>query len=409
MKILLINKFYYLSGGAERYLFEWEKLLRARGHEVLLYCMAHPMNRPSPQERFFVRQVTFDTGQPTWKKTRAAVHAIWCREARTKLRALLQAEGAPDIVHLHSFMFQLTPSILRPLIARRIPIVQTCHEYSTVCVNQRLFNQRTNRVCEECLHSTTLSPLWKRCIKGSFAPSAVGWAAGLAARWPAGNRKHIRRFFAPSNFMREKLIQGGLPSERVVFVPHFIEAEAISPSDAPGDYMLFFGRLVPQKGVLTFLRAAEKCPGIPCKILGDGPLDETVRTRITERRLSNVQPLGRLEGDPLWNTLRAARAVVVPSEWHEPFGLVILESMAAGRPVIASRVAGPAEIVEHNRDGLLFDMGDADALANTMRQLWNDPSAARELGRHGRDKVLDRFSPAGHYDIMMKHCKDIAR
>jgi len=409
VKILLINKFHYLSGGAERYLFEWEKLLRARGHEVMLHCMTHPKNRPCPQDRFFVRQVTFDAGQSTRQKARAALHAVWCREASARLRALLEAEGSPDIAHLHSFMFQLTPSILRPLIERRIPIVQTCHEYSPVCVNQRLFNQRTNRICEACLKSTTLSPLWKRCIKGSFAASAVGWAAGLAARWPAGNRKHIRRFFTPSSFMREKLIEGGLPSGRVAVVPHFIEAEAISPSDSAGDYMLFFGRLVPQKGVLTFLRAAEQCPGIPCKILGDGPLTEIVRSRIAERGLSNVQPLGRLEGEPLWNALRAARAVVVPSEWYEPFGLVILEGMAAGRPVIASRVAGPAEIVEHERDGLLFEMGDAAALANAMRRLWNDPSTARELGRHGRAKALERFSPASHYDIMIKHFRDVAR
>lgn len=407
MKILLINKFYYLSGGAERYLFEWENLLRSHGHEVLIFSMSHPRNRPCAQERFFVKQVTFNQPLSPWEKIRAATRAIWSNEARTKLRALLEAEGAPDIAHLHSFMFQLTPAILSPLVERNVPIVQTCHEYSPVCVNQRLYNQRTNRICEQCLTSGPASALRARCIKGSLSASIAGYLAGLADRQIAKSRKHIQRYFAPSEFMRGKLITRGLPPERVHTVPHFIAPDTFQPSDEPGQYMLFFGRLVAQKGIDTFLQAAEKCPNIPCKIAGSGPLENKVRAQIAERGLHNIELLGHLEGEPLNRTVRSARAIVVPSEWYEPFGLVILEAMAAARPVIAARIAGPAEIIAHERDGLLFEPGNAEALSDAMTQLWNNAAQAQKLGRNARDKALDKFSPAKHYHTIIKHFEDV--
>src|SRR3989304_10055480 len=115
MKVLLINKFYFLSGGAERYLYEWEKLLRLHGHDVIVFSMRHPDNRPCKQERFFVREVSFGTGLTLSDKLRAALHSIWSYEAARNLRAMLKEEGRPDIAHLHSFVYQLTPSILEPL------------------------------------------------------------------------------------------------------------------------------------------------------------------------------------------------------------------------------------------------------------------------------------------------------
>lgn len=207
--------------------------------------------------------------------------------------------------------------------------------------------------------------------------------------------------------MRGKLITGGLPPERVHTVPHFIVPDEVQPSDEPGNTMLFFGRLVAQKGIDTFLRAAEKCPEVPCKIAGGGPLEDNVRAQIAEHHLHNVQLLGHLEGEPLSQAVRSARAIAVPSEWYEPFGLVILEAMIAAKPVIAARIAGPAEIIAHERDGLLFEPGNAEALSDAMTQLWNNAAQAQELGRNARNKALDKYSPTKHYHTIMKHFEDV--
>ena len=409
MRILLINKFYYLAGGRERYLFAWEKMLREHGHEVMVFSMTHPRNRPCDQSQYFVDEVRFGADQSPLAKIRAAAHALWSTEARRKLKALIDAEGPPDIAHVRSYLFQLTPSILAPLKRHGVPIVQSCPDYAPVCVNQHLYNDRTQTICEACLRVGQLAPLWQRCMKGSFTASATGCLAGLIDRHLVGSRKHIDRYVTSSAFMRAKLLEGGLPRDRVVHVPHFMDAQGIAAADGPGDYVLFFGRLVQQKGIRTFLDAAARLPHIPCKVLGGGPLEAEVRARIAERNLNTVECLGHCEGESLWDAIRNARAVVVPSEWYEPFGLVILEAMAAARPVIATDIAGPGEIVADGEDGLLVPPGDSQALAESMKRLWSDAELAQELGRRGRARVVAEYAPEIHYQRLMQVFEEVAR
>lgn len=409
MRILLINKFYRLSGGAERHLFDWESLLRSRGHDVKVFSMRHPENRPCEQEKHFVEGVEFGMAMPWRNRMAAGLHAIWNAEARDRLDGLLRETGRPDVAHLHSYMFHLTPSIFLPLRRLGVPVVQTCHDYAPVCVNQHLYDNRSGNICEACLHVGRLAPLWRRCMKGSFLWSAAGCAAGLVDRYLVGTRRIVSLFFAPSEFMRRKLVEGGLPAERIVHMPHFVDAESIVPADTPGEFILFFGRLVPQKGLFTFLRAAAMRPDIPCAVLGGGDLEKAAGEWLRDRGIANVRLLGRLDGEALWHAVRRARAVVVPSEWYEPFGLVVLEAMAAARAVIASRIGGPAEIVSHGETGLLFAAGEADALSQAMSALWHDPDLAIAMGRAGRERALQRYRPDAYYSRVMAHFEALVR
>ena len=157
--------------------------------------------------------------------------------------------------------------------------------------------------------------------------------------------------------------------------------------------MLFLGRLVPQKGIWTFLHAARLAPEIPCRVVGAGALEPAARAFVAENRLANVQVLGHKEGGELTEIIRGARGEVAPSEWYEPFGLVILEAMAAARPVIATRIAGPAEIVADREDGILVAPGHAEELAGAFRALWSDAERARAMGKNGRIRSKRNTAP----------------
>jgi glycosyltransferase involved in cell wall biosynthesis len=200
-----------------------------------------------------------------------------------------------------------------------------------------------------------------------------------------------------------------MPARRVFHVPHFIRPDWIAPSQARGDYILFLGRLVPEKGIWTFLKAAALLPDVPFKVSGAGALEEAVRAHVRQRNLRHVEVLGHRDGAELQEIVRAARAVTVPSEWHEPFSLVILEAMAAARPVIASRVAGPAEIISHGVDGLLAAPGNAEEFAAAFRALWSDPARAIEMGRRGLVKTQTHYTPDDHYRRLMRHFERIRR
>ena len=399
MKVLLINKFYFPSGGAERCVFEWERALRERGHETAVFSMAHPRNAAGPQSPWFVSRVDFTGAGGPLGRFRAAVRSVYSREARRKLRALV-GEVRPDVAHVHSYCYQLTPSVFDPLREAGIPVVQTAHEYYHVCANQRLLNSRTSAICEQC-RTTGLAPLWTRCVKGSLAASAAACAAKTVDRVLGMSRRGIDRVVTPSAFMRNKMIEFGQRAERIVHVPNFVDTDDIQAAPGPGSHVLFVGRLVRHKGPLTLLRAAAQLRDVPIKFVGDGPLSDELRAAAQEQGLDNVEFSGFLQGSELRRAVADSRAVVVPSEWYENASLVVLEAMAAARAVVASDIGGIGEQVRHEQEGLLFRPGDVEGLVACLRRLWDNPEEAASLGRKGRARAESLFSVETHYQSLM--------
>jgi glycosyltransferase involved in cell wall biosynthesis len=154
----------------------------------------------------------------------------------------------------------------------------------------------------------------------------------------------------------------------------------------------FVGRLVQQKGVPHLLRASEillrRASDVALVVVGDGPLRGEVE-RFARRHPGRVVVLGDRRDVPTWMAL--FDVLVVSSEW-EPFGIVALEAMAAGRPVVAFGVDGLPEVVAHEETGLLAPAGDAEALAAGVERVLTDPELARRMGRAARRTVEDRFS-----------------
>jgi glycosyltransferase involved in cell wall biosynthesis len=203
-------------------------------------------------------------------------------------------------------------------------------------------------------------------------------------------RRHISRFIALSPFSREWLIEhAGLAPDRIDVVAPAVALPADAADPAAGGYVAYAGRFAPYKGIPTLLEAAEQT-GIPVKLARSArnieqmPLPEGVEVLVNRNRA---------ELDAFY---RGARMLVLPSVWFETFGLVGAEAMSHGIPVIASRIGAVANLVEEERDGLLFAPGDADDLAARMTRLWNDPALCRRLGSAARRKVATGWTADHH-------------
>lgn len=166
----------------------------------------------------------------------------------------------------------------------------------------------------------------------------------------------------------------------------------------PGPYVLFVGRLAPNKGLRTLVEAfralADQDPGASLVLVGaDGGMDRSLAARGRELGLSSrIFRVGHVEDDALLAAaLRDAQLFVLPSE-YEAFGLVLLEALSQGTPVIASRVGGIPEFIEDGRAGLLVPPADVSALAEALLRLWSDANGARAMGRYGREQVVPRYS-----------------
>jgi hypothetical protein len=189
--------------------------------------------------------------------------------------------------------------------------------------------------------------------------------------------------------MADRLLDMAVPRERLVVKPHFVA----DPGPRPGppsasDEVLFIGRLAPGKGIDTLLEAWPAVGlGLRLAVVGDGPLAAGLEDRVPE----GVELLGWRSRAEVTERLLRARALVMPTEWYEPFGMVLIEAMSAGLPVIVTTAAGARTIVS-GRESLVVPPGRPEALAVAITSLDDDTVDAE--GAANRARFEDRYTEA---------------
>ena len=169
MKILMIDKYYFIKGGAERCFFELKQLLESRGHKVVPFSMKHPKNFPSKYTPYFVENIDFNPSsfiQKVYTGIQSIERIIYSKQAQDRIRKLIR-KTKPDIAHLHMIDHQISPSILSVLKNEGIPVVQTVHTYKPICPNYRLYNERRGEICEKCINGSYYHAILTRCHKNS--------------------------------------------------------------------------------------------------------------------------------------------------------------------------------------------------------------------------------------------------
>ncbi len=403
--ILLINKFYHdigPAGGVGRYILQEEQDLLAAGWTVVPFAIADEDAHPSPWSRFFVRPRDYSRARWSAGAAADALSLLWNREAARNLDRLID-EVRPDAAHIHNIYHHLSPAILKVLARRRIPTVQTLHDLRLLCPAIHML--RDGEVCERCRGGRFHHAVLGRCVKGSYAASLLAAAETWGQRTGRLYTDVVGRFLCPSEFLRGKYVEWGFPAEKLSHLPNFVDVDAWRPADdsvaVPGGEPtgFYFGRLSPEKGIATLLEAAARIEADPqgaalrLRIAGSGPAEAGLRARAAELGLRRVEFLGPLGAGRLREELAAARFTVLPSECYENGPLALLESFAAGVPVVGSDIGGIPEHIDDGRDGLLFAPGDPAALAAAMRRATLFGPEARAAARA---KAVSRYGRAAH-------------
>ncbi len=400
MKILMVDKYFFVKGGAERYMFELAKVLEANGHEIIPFAMQHDDSFATPYADYFVSNIEYNPASAFGKITtvlRAGGRMIYSLEARNCMERLIE-KTQPDVAHLHMIDHQLSPSILDALKKHNIPVIQTVHQYKLACPNYRLYNPATGQICEKCLGGNLLHPIRERCHKGSLVASSMISIESTLHRLSRIYEKNIDIFHVPSHFMGSKLEQAGVGIGKLRHLFYTINMQDFEPHFSSGEYLLYFGRLADEKGLLTLLQASRLYRTAPLYIVGDGPQRPILEEFVLRHEMTHVKFLGLQSGQALQALVKNARAVLVPSEWYDNSPLVIYEAFAYGKPVICSRMGGMPELVDHDQNGFHFAAGDVEELSARMAGLWEDPARAVQFGRAARDKAEREFDPDVHYN-----------
>ncbi len=209
----------------------------------------------------------------------------------------------------------------------------------------------------------------------------------------------IDRFVSVSAFVKRKMIEGGFPADKISVKPNFVYPDP-GLSLTKDDYIVYVGRLQAEKGIHTMLAAMSRLdPSVRVKIVGEGPMASDV---LACAKKYNVDYLGKLSLADTYEVIGNARALVIPSLWHEPFGRVVVEAYAKGTAVIGSRMGGIPELIDDGRTGYTFEAGSADDLAHKITLLMSNRAQAIDMGLQGRADYLLHYTPASNYDQLMQ-------
>lgn len=396
MKILMINKYYQITGGADTDFFVTKSVLEQAGHQVIPFCMNIEGNFDSPYSSYFVDGLSYRN----WTKAsigtqwKTFVQGFYNEDARRSLERLVE-DVQPDLAHVHNILYQLSPSVLEPFWRRRIPIVQTLHDYHLICPGGALYAQ--GQVCELCANPLQMvACISRRCHSNSAAVTALAVSSHIFHKLTRIYGERINAFTVPSRFAGNKMVERGVPANKITVIPQPLDITDLPANYEPGDYVLFAGRIVDLKGYATLIRAAA---GLPLRviILGDGPADQKAElTRLLQvENAANVEWLGSKSNEQVHEYMRRSRFVVVPSEWYDNFPAVIREAFASGKPVIASRIGGIPELVD-DETGILFEPHNVAELRAAMLELDRDPERIVRLGRNARRRAETLLDPAAH-------------
>jgi len=397
MKILEVNKFNYLKGGADRHFLELVELLKAEGNEVAVFAMDDAKNKFSPWSKYFVSYVGYGANDSLWSKIKGALTRFYSLEAKRKMRKLLD-DFKPDVVHIHNIYHQISPSILPEIKKKNIPLVMTVHDNKLVYPHY-LPARDSNDVRNFSFSDFVL----RRKFKNSLLKSFLVALEFEIVRYFNLYDKYIDAYLAPSQFTKNKLMEGGIAEEKIIVLPHFSfrqnPVEKSEPSRTE-KYVLHYGRLSKDKGVDRLIEIFKDLPEINLYLAGK------IEDDLKIPNLPNIQYLGFLSPKEIEKLIDNALLVVSASRLWETFGLVALETMLSGKPFIGFSGGAYAEIVENAHSGYLVE--DEQEMREKIKKLVDDEKLRKIFCKNALERAKF-FSAEMYYpklrDIFQKLTK----
>lgn len=372
LRVLVVHNWYRTEqpSGENNVVEQEVALLRDAGHRVDL----------------FERRSDDIAGFSLPRKALVPVGVPWNPIARAALRDRLRRER-PDVVHVHNTFPLQSPSILDACRDAGVPTVATLHNYTQICPTGTLY--RDGKICTSCVGRVPLPAVRHGCYRGSAVaslPVALSLQVNRKRWWSS-----VSRFMCISDAQRQVLIANGMPADLLTVKYNFVE-DTTHRRTGKGEHLLYLGRLAEEKGVDLLMAAWDRLGetgglGVPLVIAGAGPLADEVSAWAATRH--DVTFVGKLDKEASRAMVARSVAVVVPSQWLETFGLVVVEAMSAGVPSVVAGHSSLAELVTDGVTGLTHTPGDAGSLATALGRVVRAPSS---LGHAARERYEREFT-----------------
>jgi glycosyltransferase involved in cell wall biosynthesis len=390
MKILGVHNYYGNYGiSGESKVFESEMdILESNGHSVKKYtCTNYDVYKYS----LFRRLNTYASSN-------------WNYESYSRIKKILESYH-PDIMHVHNTWLLLTPSILQAAYELNIPSVITLHNYRLACPAGQFLHKGNE--CDMCLGMDYPWPILKnKCYHNSYAKSLLRFRFYTKPRSEDMWTRKIGKIIALTEFAAKKFVLAGIPNEKITVKPNCIDDPLNNTTIHQEKHKgaVYIGRLSKEKGLVTLIKAWKDID-YPLTIVGDGPL----KNELQSLAKNNVKFVGYLGPGETLNILQRSRFIVFPSECYEGFPMALLEAMACGVPIVATRYGAMESILKEGSTGMLFRKGDTADLREVIGKLINNKILREQLGQQARQEYMDKYTNKHNYDYLMDIYNYLAR
>lgn len=370
LRILIVHCRYQQPGGEDRVVAAEAELLARYDHIV----------------EFYQRDNHDISGM---SRLHVAAQTVWSTRSSREMRARC-AQFRPDVMHVHNTFPLISPSIYWAADDMHIPVVQTLHNFRLLCPQALLL--REGRVCEDCVGKLPWRGVTRKCYRDSATASGTIVLTLGIHRALGSFRDKVTRYIATNQFYAEKFASGGIPTSKISVKPHFVDLPAPNETRRCGG--VYVGRLSPEKGIKTLLDALRRLSVTNFTVIGDGP----ERASLTEQ----VSFLGWQNPEVIYERMRSAEYLVIPSISYESGPLTLIEAFACGLPVIASRLGALPELIEEGETGLLFEPASDEDLATKIAWAESHPTEMARMGVQARAIYEARYTPEKNYQRLVE-------
>ena len=405
MNILIVNWTWYLSGGDWTYVENISRLYQQNGHHVVPFSMKDKRNYPSDYNKYFIENIDYKKVDKRSIKAGLKVisNSIYSSEAQKNLENLL-AVVKVDFAHINVIHHYITPTILKILKEKNIPIIWTLHEYTPICPESTFISH--GQVCERCFGGAFYNCITHSCKKNSYLASTVA-ALENYVHQQLNYYRFVDYYVCPSVFLYEKFKTFNFFKDKLIQLYHGynyaeVEAAQSKPFLTDEPYIVFAGRLEKIKGAHTVLKAMQSCPDIRLKIIGTGTQENELKAFKETHQLENVIFIGKKSKAETLQIISNAKFLICASEWYEVLGFTVVEAMALKKPVIGSAIGAIPEMVIDRQTGFLFEPGNAAQLAEKIKTLYADDKTLLQMGGNAREHIHQLIDNEKHYKGLQK-------
>lgn len=405
MNILVVNWAWYPSGGDWTYVENLVNIYQQKGHRIVPFSMKDERNYPTPYSDYFIENIDYKkvNKRSLTAGIQVVMKSIYSLEAQKNLEKLL-SDVKIDFAHINIIHHYITPTILKILKKRNIPIIWTLHEYTPICPDSIFVSH--GEICERCFGGAFYNCITHSCKKGSYLASTVAALENYVHKY-LNYYAYVDYFVCPSVFQYEKYKQFNFFNEKLVQLYHGYDYSEIEkakslPLHTDEKYIIFVGRLEKIKGVHTLLKAMRNCPEITLKIIGTGTQEADLKALKDILKVDNAAFLGKKSKQETLQLIDGAEFLICPSECYEVLGFTVVEAMALGKPVIGAAIGGIPEMVIDNYTGLLFEPGNTEQLAELIKSLYLRKDLIAEMGENAQRHIHTLINNETHFQRLQK-------